>query len=86
MELEKCPFCKDGGSPNLISVSSEYASGDKAIADAWAIKCNACGIRTPAFYDKIFRTCFGELVVEENGVKKAIDFWHRWCSDAGQDD
>lgn len=86
MKLEKCPFCKDGGIPNLIRVSSGYASGDNAIVDTWAIKCNVCGIRTPAFYDKIFRTCSGELVVEENGVKKAIDFWNRRGSDAGQDD
>lgn len=86
MELKKCPFCKDGGDPVLIRVRAGYASGDNSLADTWAIKCNVYGINTPSFYDKIFRTCDGELVVEEGGVKNAIDFWNRWCSDAGQDD
>jgi len=70
----------------LVRINTGYASSDKAIVDTWAIRCESCRISSTSFYDKIFRSPDGEIVVEIDGVSLAAEKWNtRRCSDAEQD-
>lgn len=74
-ELRPCPFC--GGVAKLVRVATSYKDNPTTIMDEWEVKClNGC-CNTIRFQDNIYHKGDGEIVVESNGAKDAIEHWNQ---------
>lgn len=75
IELKKCPFC--GGEAKVVRLASLHEEEPQAtIMDRWCVRCKDCMCSTGTFKDEIHRKSTGELVVEADGVSKAVNAWN----------
>lgn len=73
--LESCPFC--GGKAELIKTSNGYAHEDKAIKDAFMVRCNHCFARTEIRCSDVRMNDYGLIEVKKNGAEEVISLWNR---------
>lgn len=71
--LESCPFC--GAKAELVKVSTGY--GDKAIKDAFMVRCCHCFARTEIRCSDVRMNDYGLIEVRKNGAEEVINLWNR---------
>ena len=78
IKLKPCPFC--GGNPTLRRCSTG-TKGYKFTA-SYEVKCDKCRMAQTQTFETVFDLELnGELVLEKDGRKEAIEAWNRRAED-----
>lgn len=72
-ELKTCPFC---GSDAVIKRVSVIYNTERW-GDVFQVECMKCDIHSARYETKVYRDKKGEIVIEKDGKKDAIDAWNK---------
>lgn len=73
-KLKPCPFC--GGDARVYKTSTHYSA--ESWGDNWKVACNECNMGSMHEYStEVYRNKHGEVTIEHDGKKEAIEAWNR---------